>query len=96
MRDDDDDGFNDFLQDVIDCGGLEQAAAGITKLVMDKGKEALSPKQAEVFKRYVLDEYVVGDCKRCGCDTIPWCEAMQAYHNGGYCSWCEHMMNKED
>jgi hypothetical protein len=90
-----DDGFTPFLQEIVDSEGLEGAALGITKLVIDKGRETLSPKQEYVFQTQVLDEYTVDECKRCSGD-IPWCEMMAAYENGGYCGWCTHMMNKDD
>jgi hypothetical protein len=88
------DGYTDFLQEVIDSGELEPAAVGITKIVIAKGEDALSPKQAYVFKRYVLDEYTTESCDRCG-ENIPWCEMMQA-HETGNCGWCNHMLSKDD
>lgn len=90
-----DDGFTDFLQEIIDMEALEGAALGITKIVIDKGREALSTKQDYVFQKQVLDEFTVDECKRCSCD-IPWCEMSSAYDNGGFCSYCNHMMNKDD
>ena len=91
---DEDDGYTDFLRELLVLEELEPAAAGITKLVIDQGEATLSEKQAYVFKRYVLDEYVTKECARCGCD-IPWCEMMQA-HETGNCGWCDHMLGKDD
>lgn len=90
-----DGGFAAFLQEAVDCGGLEGAALGITKLVIDKGKGALSPKQAHVFKAEVLDLYTVAECGRCS-GEVPWCEMMEASDNGGFCGWCAHMSSKDD
>jgi len=90
-----DDGFTAFLQEIVDSEGIEGAALGITKVVIEKGQEALSKKQAYVFQAAVLDEYTVGECKRCSGD-IPWCEMMEAYDNGGFCGWCAHMMDKDE
>lgn len=85
--------FEDFLKEILDAGHLEGAAEGITKLVIDKGEKALSPKQSFVFQKEVLDEFITKECKRCGGD-IPYCEMYAAYDNGGYCSWCQHQIEK--
>lgn len=90
-----DDGFTDFLQEIVDGGGLDGRTLGITKLVIDKGQEVLSEKQAYVFKAEVLDEYTTDECGRCS-NGIPWSEMMAAHDNGGFCGWCAHMMDKDD
>jgi len=41
----DDGGFSDFLHQMVDGGHLEGTPEGITKLVIDKGLQKLSPKQ---------------------------------------------------
>jgi NAD-dependent SIR2 family protein deacetylase len=89
-----DDGFNDFLKELLDRGALEGAAEGITKKVIADGEESLSEKQMHVFKTHVLGEFVTDECSRCGTD-IPWSEMSAAYESG-MCSWCEHMTNKDD
>ncbi len=48
-----------------------------------------------MFKTQVTDEYVTPECTRCG-SNIPWSEMYAAHDNGGMCSWCEHMLNKDD
>lgn len=35
----------------------------------------------------------VEECQRCACD-IPWSEMLEALDNGGYCNYCQHMMEK--
>jgi hypothetical protein len=95
MRQIDDDGFNDFLQEIIEREHLEDAALGITKKVMDEGVSSLSPKQKHVFQTYVLGEFVTSECKRCGGD-IPWSEIYHAHDNGHLCNWCWHMTTKND
>jgi hypothetical protein len=92
-----DEGFSDFLQEVLDGEGLDGAAAGIAKKVIADGgsTESLSEKQKYVFKTYVTDEYVSSDCSRCG-SNIPWSEMYAAHDNGGLCNWCWHMINKDD
>lgn len=90
-----DEGYSDFLCELFDAGILDQPAEGITRQVLDKGKEALSEKQQHVFQKYVLDVYVTKECKRCGLEP-PWCEMFEAYDNGGYCSWCAKMMSNDD
>lgn len=94
-KDDDDDGFNDFLQQIIDMEHLEGAALGITKLVIEKGEDALSDKQKYVFKKQVLDEFTTSECSRCGGD-IPWSEMYDAATEHGMCNYCWHMTQKDD
>jgi hypothetical protein len=90
-----DDGFDDFLQAIIDGGHLEGAALGITRKVIAEGSAGLSSRQAHVFKTQVLDEFVTSECKRQGC-AIPWSEMYHAYDNGHLCNWCWHMTEKDD
>ncbi|WP_152560406.1 hypothetical protein [Arenimonas donghaensis] len=89
----DDGGFSDFLQEIIDGGHLEGAALGITKLAIDKGSDALSAKQRFVFERDVLGEFVKDGCSRCE-SNIPWSEMYAALDNGGLCNYCWHMSEK--
>lgn len=91
----DDDGFKEFLQQVVDHGGLEGAALGIAKLVIDKGEQALSEKQQYVFKTQVLDEFTVSACERCS-SPIPWSEMYDAATEHGLCNYCWHMTGKDD
>ena len=93
-RIDDDEGYADFLQSLIDDSYLEGAAEGITKQVITKGEESLSDKQKYVFDKEVLGKYVK-ECTRCGIN-IPWSEMSAALENGGFCNYCEHMMSKDD
>lgn len=90
---DDDGGYTDFLGELLDGGYVDGDAAGITRLVIDKGEESLSAKQLFVFKRDVLS-LDPGECVR-GCD-IPWSEKYEAMHNGGLCSWCAKMKESAD
>lgn len=87
-------GYNDFLQSLIDNSHLEGAAEGITKKVIAEGVDSLSSKQKWVFEKNIGD-YVTAECTRCGSD-IPWSEMYEAYDNGGMCSWCAHMDAKYD
>lgn len=86
------DDFEGFLQDLINSGRLDDKEAGIAKRVLDKGYDSLSDKQKYVFDK-MIDNNSVEECKRCGCD-IPWSEMLEALENGGYCSYCQHMMEK--
>jgi hypothetical protein len=45
-----DNGFADFLQQLLACDMLEAPAEGITRQVIDQGEESLSEKQRYVFK----------------------------------------------
>jgi len=84
-----------FLQQLVDSKHLEGAALGITKQVIDKGEESLSAAQRSVFNKQVIDQFVTHECSRGGHD-VPWSEMYEAYTNGGYCSYCQHMKDKLD
>jgi hypothetical protein len=91
-----DNGFGRFLQELLDEGGIEGAASGITKKVIADGDaEQLSEKQMYVFKIHVMDHYVTPECTSCGCD-ISWSEMQAARDNGGLCSWCWNRESKND
>ena len=93
--DDPENEYRSFLQEVVDGGHLEGAPLGITKLVIEKGKEALSDKQKFVFERQVEAEFITRECTECTND-IPWSEMYAAYDNGGLCGWCAHMTEKRE
>lgn len=86
------DDFDGFVQELIDRDMLDPKQAGIAKYFLDHGYDALSSKQQFVFDQAIAT-YTIDECKRCGMD-IPWCEMMEAYDNGGYCNYCQHMMEK--
>lgn len=88
------DDFNGFLEDLIVSGRIDEKEIGISKFMMDNGYEALSVKQKYVFDTMIKNN-TVDECWRCGVD-IPWCEMMEALDNGGLCSWCQHMEEKDD
>jgi len=90
---DDYDGEAEFYQQLVDGKHLEGAALGITRRVIDKGIDSLSPAQQSVFGKQVTAVFVTGECERGG-HEVPWEEMYEAYHNGGYCSYCEHMKEK--
>jgi cyclopropane fatty-acyl-phospholipid synthase-like methyltransferase len=91
----DDEGYDDFLREVLDSGRLDGPASGILRLVLDKGERVLSEKQQHVFQKYITETFVTEKCKRCGAN-IPWSEMFEAHDNGGYCSWCVKMMSNKD
>ncbi|GFM89388.1 hypothetical protein PSCICO_47870 [Pseudomonas cichorii] len=93
MHDQARDEFDEFLSAVVDGDHLEGAALGISRLVLDKGREVLTPAQAHVFNTQVLDEFAQESCERCSA-PIPWSEKYEAYHNGGYCGYCAHMRGR--
>lgn len=84
--------FEGFVEDLIKSGRLEDKEIGISKRMLDKGYSSLSDKQKYVFDK-MIDNNSVEECKRCACD-IPWCEMLEALDNGGYCNYCQHMMEK--
>jgi len=91
----DDEGYSDFLREVLDSGRLNEPAVGITHLALDKGERGLTEKQQHVFQKYVVKEFVTKECTLCH-DDIPWSEMFEARDNGGLCSWCAKMMSKDD
>ena len=86
--------FPDFLRDLIVSERLEEKEIGIIKYYFDHGYEALSENQKYVFN-HTIEENTVEECTRCAID-IPWCEMLEALDNGGYCNYCQHMMEKEE
>lgn len=84
--------FNGFVEELIDSSRLEGKEAGIAKLMLDKGYGSLSDKQKFVFDK-AIENNSVDECKRCG-EDISWCEMLEALDNGGYCCYCQHMMEK--
>jgi transcription initiation factor IIE alpha subunit len=84
--------FNGFVEELINSSRLEGMEAGIAKLMLDKGYDSLSEKQKFVFDR-AIEKNTVDECQRCGVD-IPWCEMLEALDNGGYCGYCQYMMEK--
>lgn len=88
------DDFEGFVEDLIKSGRLDDKAEGIAKRMLDKGYDSLSDKQKYVFVKAIEENYVK-ECQRCGCD-IPWCEMLEALDNGGFCGYCQHMMEKID
>ncbi|WP_419571854.1 hypothetical protein [Rheinheimera sp.] len=90
-----DEEFNDFLNQLIDMGHLEDAALGITKLVISKGEGLLSEKQRYVFKKEVLEPYTKAACDRCS-SSIPWSEMYDAATEHGLCNYCWHVTSKDD
>ena len=84
--------FEGFLEDLIKSGRLDDKEAGIAKRMLDKGYDNLSDKQKYVFNKMIRNNSVE-ECQRCACD-IPWSEMLEALDNGGYCNYCQHMMEK--
>lgn len=90
-----DDGFSEFLELVLELDELEDAAVEVTKIVLQRGRNSLTPQQEAVFQEQVLDTNVIESCKRCE-NSIPWCEMVFAQDNGGLCSFCYQVSTKND
>ena len=86
--------FKGFVEELVKSYRLSDIETGISKRMLDKGYDSLSDKQKYVFDKMIM-RITVKECKRCGVD-IPWCEMMEALDNGGYCNYCQHMMEKDD
>ncbi|MBC7388249.1 MAG: AbrB/MazE/SpoVT family DNA-binding domain-containing protein [Opitutaceae bacterium] len=85
--------FKDYLKEIIRMGGLEGAALGIAKLLMDKDYSSLTPPQKFTFQKDVIDYYYKDSCESCA-SPIPWVEMLHAVENGGNCSWCANQIEK--
>jgi hypothetical protein len=83
------------ISDLVDQGHVEGAAAGIAKLYLEKGRNALSEKQEAVFKNQILSLIEGNTCKRCH-QAIPISEVVESLDNGGVCGYCENMEAKDD
>ena len=94
-HDENDDGFTEFLEQIVNMNHLDGAALGITKLVIDKGEDALSEKQRYIFQKEVLDEFTIEECERCG-SNIPWSEMYDAVTEHSLCNYCWHMTSKDN
>lgn len=84
--------FPMFVSQLIDSGRIEGVELGIAKYFLDHGYESLSTKQKYLFDKAISDNYI-SECKRCAID-IPWCEMFETMDNGGYCNYCQHMMER--
>ena len=73
---------------------LQDTAAGITKRVMSHGLNGLTEKQLYVFKKEVVDEWLLQKCK-CGNHSIEGHELIGLWVNDGYCSHCADRMVKD-
>ena len=85
--------FEQFLQELIDGGYLEQPALGITALVKDKGRHQLTPKQDYVFQTKVIDEFVQEECPFCF-TNLEWNEMVFVRENG-MCPYCVNKLEKD-
>lgn len=88
------DDFKVFVNELLSSCRLEGKEAGIAKLVLGKGYDNLSEKQKFVFDRSI-QRNTIERCQRCD-NEIPWCEMLLALENGGYCGYCQHMMEKDE
>ncbi len=89
------DGYRQFLSDLLEGEDIQHSAAvGITKLVIDKGEESLSPKQAHVFNTQVKQVFTRPVCSLCG-EPVEWDIAYEEYHSSEpHCSHCQYRLAK--
>jgi hypothetical protein len=73
---------------------LEDSSAGITKQVMMRGLGSLKEEQTRVFKKYVVDNWLLRKCK-CGGHTVEGHELIGLWMNDGYCARCAGRMDKD-
>jgi hypothetical protein len=91
-----DHGLKESLAELLEYGSIEEgtAAAGISRRVISHGMESLTPRQREIFERYVLEEYCSTSCIRCG-STLEYSELVGC-RDKRYCSYCECQITKND
>lgn len=86
--------FNDYLDELLKSGRLNETEAGITKQVKDKGYDSLSDKQKYIFDK-MIERNSKEFCDLDDCD-IPWNEMLEALENGGYSSHGKHLLDDID
>lgn len=87
--------FVSYVAELLDANLIEDSRAkGIGKQIIDKGVESLSDKQVFVFLKYGLENNYLEYCDHCY-QPIPWSEMFVALDDG-YCSYCRHILKKED
>lgn len=95
-REEHDSDFREFVSDLLQLGRLEgNAVQGIGKKIVAEGSSSLTESQRKTFIEYgLLKENYVEYCGRCA-EHIPWSEMTMALDDG-YCSYCRHLMEKDD
>ncbi|RSL32656.1 hypothetical protein D7Z54_14490 [Salibacterium salarium] len=84
-----------YLEDLLRINTIDdQRAFGITKQIIEEGPRDLSDNQLHVFRDYVLENFHTEECDRCGLN-VPWSEMLEA-NDDGFCSYCRHMLEKND
>lgn len=84
-----------FVRDVSDGHRLDPPAAGIALQALDKGVDSLSSAQLGALAAG-LEPYYRERCDRCS-GHMPWGDMLFAYDEaGGLCSYCYHVMTKDD
>lgn len=86
---DNDEGYNAFLQDLIDNRHILGPAVAVVKRVITEGTTSLTAKQKQIFDSHV-GEFIIPECTRGSCN-IPWSEMAEAHDHGGMCRWCAQM-----
>ena len=83
-----------FLELLIENEDLNGDAHGITKQMIAKGEDSLTPRQRFVFQRDVLRVFD-RPCEGCDCH-VPWDEKYDAYHErDGFCFYCYDGMTRD-
>jgi hypothetical protein len=89
-RDLEEDAFRHFLTELIKLHCLEGIAEGITRKVIDRGRNALSSAQESVFLKEVIGQYVHKNCNECR-KVIAWPEMFFALDTG-ICRACDSQL----
>lgn len=82
------------LEYLIERGHLDGASKGITKQVLERGEESLSPDQHRVFDRHVRSQFFAPKCGVCG-DDVPVSEYAR-WEDEKLCFHCSTRMSKDD
>ena len=85
-KDNIDDDFPCFVQELLDAELLDKTSASLARLVVQRDLSVLNEKQRSEFEN-AIGEFVTAYCSSC-LTPIPWSEMYEAYDHGGLCVRC--------
>jgi hypothetical protein len=92
-----DEEFESYVKELLDNDKLDgDVVIGIAKQIVSKGAPSISDYQLDTFINHGIWEHLYeAECRRCG-EDIPWSEMLNAVEESGNCSYCQHMIDKDD
>lgn len=80
-------GFDNYLQDLIEKGFLNETECGVCRQIIEQGYSSLKGRQPNVLNQ-IIRKYTKEHCKECKRDIL-WKDMIDALENGGYCYECK-------